>query len=99
MATSTASTTTPTQRPGWRTGTAVMSAGASPGPAEVFREVVVTGRPGSARGAVDHRVGDRTRADPPLVQDRLVRPVRDQRLHRAEDRVLGRARGLGDRDA
>src|SRR5829696_4053741 len=36
MATSTASTATPTQRPGWRTGTALISSGAGPVPVVVL---------------------------------------------------------------
>src|SRR5829696_760801 len=96
IATSTPSTATLTQRQGCRTGTALISSGGTVPARGVVSGGAVTAR--LSRGAVDHRVGDRAGGDAPLVEHRLVGAVFDQRLDRAEDRVLGGPGVLGYRD-
>src|SRR5690348_11156694 len=89
MATSTARTAIVTQRPGCRTGTAVIAS--------------VRARPDgvwSLIGVSDLGIhfgrGDRAGLDAPLGGDRLVRAVRDQRLDRLLDRVGEVGLVLGD---
>src|SRR5882757_996575 len=102
-AASTASTATDTQRPGWRTGTALI--GAAPVGAEptggLGSVCVVTGRSLSGVG-VDLRGLDRTvgaaRAVP-LGHDLAVGAVVDQCLHRALDRLGELTLALLQRDA
>src|SRR6185312_186691 len=77
-----------TQRPQWRTGTALISSG---------RMLWSAMSAALADGAVDHRVGDRAIRDAPLGEDRLVLAIGHERLHRVEDR-LGHAVALRDRD-
>src|SRR3954452_19832417 len=75
------------QRPGCRTGTALMSSGrpaGGPGCVTSGNATYV----GSARRPVDHRVRDRTGLDAPLREDRLVLAARDQLLHRGLDGLL-----------
>src|SRR5580704_16132674 len=86
------------QRPGWRTGTALISSGRAaagslisvPGEGQAAR--------GLARGAVDSRSGDRARRDAPALQDREVLAVGYQQLECPQDR-LRHPRSLRDRDA
>src|SRR4029453_16565686 len=87
MAATMARTTIATQRPGCRTGTAVMASGCAR--SAVF--VSVMRAPGSAPSGIDGGVVDGARLDAPLLEDRLVGAVGDQRL----DRVGGRLGELG----
>src|SRR5882762_9543844 len=96
----------PTQRPGWRTGTALMSSGRICATAVSVSAVgVATALSRLARNlsgllancSVDRRVRDRALLDAPLLQDGLVRAVGHEDLQRVADR-LGHAVALGDRD-
>src|SRR5882757_543497 len=101
-AASTASTTTDTQRPGWRTGTALI--GAAPVGAELAGGIglgsvsVVTGRSLSGVG-VDLCGLDRALGAVPLGHDLAVGAVLDQCLHRALDRLGEVTLALLQRDA
>ena len=86
------------QRPGWRTGTALIGSERSAGVAVV--SAVVIDRTGPIQLVAPLIVGLRDRAglDAPLRQDRLVLAVRHELLERGEHR-LGQAAVLRDRDA
>src|SRR5512132_3818640 len=71
-----ARTTIATQRPGCRTGTAVMASGCAR--SAVFVSVMLA--PGPADSGIDGGGVDGARLDAPLVEDRLVGAVGDQRL-------------------
>src|SRR4051795_5421791 len=86
------------QRPGCRTGTALISSGRPAGASDSLACVVVTRPRRLGRGSVDHGVRDRPGLNSPLLQDRLVLPARDQLLERGLDRLLHAAL-LRDRDA
>ena len=96
IATSTAMTAVATQRPGCRTGTALMFSGRPVPTSHVVPDVT---HAVLARSAVDRGRGDGAVRDTPLVEDRLVAAVGDHRRERCLDRLLQRAGGLRDRDA
>src|SRR6266508_219620 len=79
-----AMTTMATQRPGWRTGTAVTASGRAR--SAVFVSVM-TPRAGTRTSGVDGRGVDGPRVNAPLGQDRLVGPVGDERAERAGERI------------
>src|SRR4029450_5540001 len=93
-----------TQRPGWRTGIALISADLLSSGLVRSRVSVVAietsyDRRGLANRAVDGGVVDRPLLDVVLLQEGHVRPVRHQLLDRVEDRlrhpaVLPRCRPL-----
>src|SRR4051812_5648546 len=84
IAVSTPITAMRTQRPGCRTGTALIGSGRA-------RSVVVWSVIDGSDGRVHRGVGDPTRVDAPLREDRLVGAVGDQGLQRALDRHRHRA--------
>src|SRR6266545_3521806 len=96
-----AMTTMATQRPGWRTGTAVTASGRAR--SAVFVSVM-TPRAGTRTSGVDGRGVDGPRVNAPLGQDRLVGPVGDERGARAGERIgavgllhrVGGPRGVGE---
>src|SRR5262245_28590464 len=100
MAASTAMTTEATQRPGWRTGTALMSAGPAAGGTSGTPGVAGSGPGRSARRAIDHdaSAGDAAFHHAPLGQDLLIDPLGHDGFHGGEDRG-GHAARLGDGDA
>src|SRR4029453_179600 len=83
IATTMARITIATQRPGCRTGTAVMASGCAR--SGVF--VSVMRAPGPAGSGVDGGAVDGARLDAILLEDRLVGAVRDQRADRVGDRL------------
>src|SRR5512133_3726542 len=85
-----------TQRPGWRTGIALISSALTGSAVSVA--ITPQSRPWLADRAVDRRVVDRPLLDVPLLQERRVRAVVDELLQRVED-WLGHAVALGDRHA
>src|SRR4051812_41964625 len=97
-AASTITTAAAIQRPTCRTGTAVIASGRPPGSGPT--RLVVSAEDATAPlagGPVDRGVVDGARLDPPLLEDRLVLAVGDQRLHAGEHR-LGHPVALRDRD-
>src|SRR6185437_4748637 len=87
-----------THRPGWRTGTARIVSGRARCACAVACSLTCSLTQSSARGAVDHGIGDRAVLDAPLAEDLRVGAVRNQNLERGEDRV-GHPVALRDRDA
>src|SRR5829696_7429669 len=83
IATTMARMTIATHRPGCRTGTAVMASGCARSGVLVS---VMLG-PGSRGSGVDGGVGDGPGLDAPLLEDRLVGAVADQRADRVGDRL------------
>src|SRR4051812_40716089 len=87
---STRMTNAATQRPGWRTGIALMASGALL--SAVSRSVTPPSSSlphrTSAGGGVELRRVHRVRVDVPLLQDLVVRAVLDQGVDRTLDRLL-----------
>src|SRR5215213_9571178 len=88
IATRTAMTTMATQRPGWRTGTALTVSGGTRSGVLVAVSVMAPA-PFDRTSGVDGRVVDRPRVHAPLGEDPLVGAVVDQGLDRIGD-------GLGE---
>src|SRR5262245_56654076 len=86
-----------TQRPGCRTGTALISSAATGGATSGVAVAIAPPCCSLARRAVDHGLGDGAVLHAPLEQDLLVLAVRDQLLHRRQH-LLGECVALRNRD-